>query len=395
MLAAQLVAVGQSADGTERPGVTIRVEEFINTQTSSLLNYIFFDDNSAQIPPRYRQYSGEAGTQFRTDQLNGQGTIEVYYQMLNILGHRMRQSPGSKITLTGTNSNTGAEAGNTALSKSRAEAVKAYLTSHWGIDPSRIEVAARNLPALPSSPADPDGIAENRRVEISSRTLSLLDPVTVSDTLRTADPPKVLLRPLVKAESGARQWEATISQGGRRLKEFSGTGTPPEELQWEITGIQEQAPVDPTPLVTRFQITDTRGKKAMAEAELPVEQITIQKKREEKQGDMAFERFNLITFDYDKATLNETSKKVARTIKERITPESQVEITGYTDRLGDEAHNLQLSQDRAVNTAKELGVPTENARGVGETTSLFNNDLPEGRFFSRTVDVVVKTPVKN
>ncbi|KXK52832.1 MAG: hypothetical protein UZ07_CHB004002971, partial [Chlorobi bacterium OLB7] len=24
-----------------------------------------------------------------------------------------------------------------------------------------------------------------------------------------------------------------------------------------------------------------------------------------------------------------------------------------------------------------------------------NNDLPEGRFFSRTVDVVVKTPVKN
>lgn len=179
------------------------------------------------------------------------------------------------------------------------------------------------------------------------------------------------------------------------LKEFSGTGTPPEQLQWDITGIQEQAPIDRTPLVTRFEITDTRGKKAVAQAELPVEQITIQKKREEKQGDMAFERFNLITFDYDKATLTETSKNIARTIKERITPESQVQITGYTDRLGDESHNLQLSRERAINTAKELNVPAENATGVGETTSLFNNDLPEGRFFSRTVDVVVKTPVKN
>jgi hypothetical protein len=31
---------------------------------------------------------------------------------------------------------------------------------------------------------------------------------------------------------------------------------------------------------------------------------------------------------------------------------------------------------------------------VGETMPLYDNELPEGRFYSRTVNVIVETPVK-
>ncbi|MEI6089253.1 MAG: hypothetical protein WCR42_02265 [bacterium] len=35
-----------------------------------------------------------------------------------------------------------------------------------------------------------------------------------------------------------------------------------------------------------------------------------------------------------------------------------------------------------------------NVQGVGEDTLLYNNDVPEGRFYCRTVQIVVKTPIE-
>ena len=71
-----------------------------------------------------------------------------------------------------------------------------------------------------------------------------------------------------------------------------------------------------------------------------------------------------------------------------------MEIVGYTDRLGEEQHNQELSAQRALSTARALGVPTSSASGAGESQLLFDNNLPEGRFYSRTVNVTIKTPVE-
>ena len=35
-----------------------------------------------------------------------------------------------------------------------------------------------------------------------------------------------------------------------------------------------------------------------------------------------------------------------------------------------------------------------DARGLGEIDLLFNNDIPEGRFYCRTVNVMVETIMK-
>jgi outer membrane protein OmpA-like peptidoglycan-associated protein len=34
-----------------------------------------------------------------------------------------------------------------------------------------------------------------------------------------------------------------------------------------------------------------------------------------------------------------------------------------------------------------------NSRGTGEEEPLYSNELPEGRFFNRTVQVIIETPL--
>jgi len=393
ILTSALRAVGVGADNVERPNVTVRIEEFVNTETRSMLNYVFFDQGSSTIPDRYVRISNATASSFTISQLHDQTTIDVYHQVLNVVGSRMKSTPGSTITLTGTNDGTDAEKGVADLSRSRAEGVKNYLTTTWGIDPGRIKVVSRNLPGIPSNPTDPDGMAENRRVEITSENLTLLEPVTTDDTLRRADPPMLRLKPAVNAEAGAERWELTIAQGGRTLKQFSGNGEPPTNVDWAIAETREALPLQQRPLVSTLTVRDKNGKTTQATTQTEVTHITVEQKRDSLKDDVVYDRINLITFDFDKATLDRTNQRIAAGIKQRIKPNSTVEIVGYTDRLGDEERNMKLSTDRALNTAKVLGVSSENARGAGENTTMYDNDLPEGRFYSRTVDIRIATPV--
>jgi VWFA-related protein len=143
---------------------------------SHVLNYVFFDENSSQMRPRYKLYT-DPREALVFDEAGAADQMEQYYNTLNIVGSRMRMYPSAKVTLTGCNSGEGSEKGNSTLSRSRAETVQKYLTSVWRVDPGRIVVEARDLPAKPSTSGTEAGREENRRVEITSDTPELLKPV--------------------------------------------------------------------------------------------------------------------------------------------------------------------------------------------------------------------------
>ena len=113
---------------------------------------------------------------------------------------------------------------------------------------------------------------------------------------------------------------------------------------------------------------------------------------------MRVNRSKLILFDFDKATISARNKAVIDELKSSITPKSKVQILGYTDQLGDPEHNQKLSEDRADAVRKAFGDALNGidvtTKGLGSTEPLYPNDTPEGRFYSRTVVVVISTPVQ-
>jgi outer membrane protein OmpA-like peptidoglycan-associated protein len=82
-------------------------------------------------------------------------------------------------------------------------------------------------------------------------------------------------------------------------------------------------------------------------------------------------------------------------------PVKRVLIQGYTDEMGDPAHNDELSESRADNVRTRLegllrteGVEPSaldiHSQGRGSRDLPYDNNLPEGRFFSRTVNITIE-----
>lgn len=376
-------------NGRETRAAKVTMEEFIVNKYVPLLPYVFFAERSAVLEERYRRLSPDEATAFTINRYNKAGALDIYYHVLNIVGQRMRGNPGAVLTVTGY---TAAEPGAPSLADDRARAVAAYLSHIWNIPSSRLVVRARTLPEHPSSMAQPEGVDENRRVELTSSDPSLFDPVVLTDTLRTVDPPTVRFRTRLFSEAGVRQWHILITQGDKPLKELHGEGPPPPIVDWQI-GRDDIRPVAALPLEYRLAVTDSTGQSFITpKGVMQFEQITISKKKLERRADKVIDRFSLLLFDYDAATLSQRHESTLQFIRSRLAPSSTVRIIGTTDRVGDSGYNRLLSEKRAQETARVLSAQNAVILGEGEDTTTFSNDVPEGRLYSRTVRISIETP---
>lgn len=390
-ITAAVRAMGVDQNGKEFPVAKIVVEEFLSSQIRPLLHYVFFEENSAQIPEKYRQLTSQETQSFSIPSLQSESTLGTYYHLLNIIGKRLQNNPSAKLTIVGCNANEGIEKNNVALSQQRAETVKNYLQKSWNIDGKRLTVLNRNLPEKPSNNDTQDGITENRRVELRSDTWEIIEPVIINDTLRTSNPPSIRFYPTITTKADITQWKVSVSQAGNEYKKFTGDQRPPQTLDWNITEQKALIPSLSQPLVYEIiaENSDTMTSTSPQQL-LPFEQITVQKKRSERREDKEIDRYSLILFDYDRSEIGTANKKIIDYIKPRIAPNAIVTVTGYTDKIGDDVHNKELSEQRAQNTVKAIGKGT--AIGEGEK-DIFDNRLPEGRFYNRTVTVLVETPI--
>jgi len=401
-LAGSVRMVGVEEGGKETSDVTIRIEEVIASDLRPLLNHVYFDEGSSRIPDRYIALRPASTSAFREDQLYSTSTMDTYHTMLNIIGNRLSATPAASITLTGCTSEDGSDKGS-ELARKRAEAVRTYLTSVWGIDATRVTVNARTLPSKPTRSGAPADIQlaseENRRVEIESNNDAILMPVRTTDTVRTANPPALRVYTESKAQAGVQRWAIDITQDGRNLYSTSsaqlGTTVVPLSVDWRVTSDRTLVPKTESPVEARLTMEDVGGGLLISvPARVPVRQLTIQKKRVERIEDREIDRFSLILFDFNDASVKGQNGGIIRLIKDRITPNSLVTINGYTDVLGTESYNEELSRNRAIETARSLGLPVSSALGLGEQRPLYPNTLPEGRAYNRTVTVTVETPIK-
>jgi outer membrane protein OmpA-like peptidoglycan-associated protein len=72
-------------------------------------------------------------------------------------------------------------------------------------------------------------------------------------------------------------------------------------------------------------------------------------------------------------------------------PDLNIEIRGYTDSIGEEDYNIQLSQRRAESVMAYLisrGIDPVRltAKGYGSANPVASNDTPQGRAKNRRVE---------
>ena len=388
---ASISAVVRDGQGAEANGSGFNVEEVSSTILTPLLGYVFFEEGASTIPSRYRQLTPGQTAVFRETTVNDQDKLATYYHVLNILGSRLRQNPGTAITLVGCNADIAAETGNVKLSKARAKSVRDYLRSAWFIASDRIQIQGRGLPEKAANSQTTDGAQENRRVEIQSDDPSILAPVITRDTVLVVSPSTLELRCQVTSDRAVEKWGVELRQGETVLKTFSGSGAMP--LSFECDMQQTLRTSSQEPITYTLTVIDEDGNRVERGGRLDVRVLTVATKRREKMADKEVDRFSLILFEIRSSELSRTNESIIGLIKPYIRPNSTIQLTGLTDRSGVASQNQSLAEQRARSAARALGV-TERAvvAGVGNAVT-YAPELPEGRLYTRTVDIVIETPV--
>lgn len=386
----------------EIPFENITIVERNSTRLQPLLNYIFFDENSAEIPKRYNKLQWVQTKEFTLDLLHQTGIIETYHNILNIIGKRLVMYPQAKLTIIGCNSNIEGEKDNLQLSQKRAEAVRDYFRDVWSIPEDRLIIQSRNAPANPSlkQQKDPqdrvDAIAEDRRVELYCDTYEVLDPVLTTGVRYEVKPNKALLKPIVKNDADLNSWYIIFETEKNNYVISPRENKIPDKVEWDLENIKKTLfKSEDASGIIKMSVTDSKEQLCINEIPVKLQKSTIQE-RVMLGIDTTYDEYSLILFDFDSYKIEGLNKRILDFIKTKVNSGAVVDILGYTDRIGTTDYNISLSTRRAESARKELNLTKQkvSTKGLGES-NIYNNDTPEGRFYCRTVNILVKNPVNS
>lgn len=381
--------------------VIINKRKIQSTEYHALLPYVFFERDSAIIPSRYKQLDKKSVKNFEIERIPRGNTLGVYYHLLDIVGQRLRRSKSGTIKITGCLSQFETD---TSLARRRAEAVRDYIVNTWRIRPNRVEVTVRGLPANPSlSEVDTaEGARENQRVEISASDLAFLAPVRLPDTATLGTAGLIRFLPTTGGEPDSTDelnaWSLDVAVGDSVITDaVTGYGTPPKQIDFEVERRPGLDLTDTVKISSKLTIRDSLDNvldREQSKRVVIVQEDEYEEDREIINGKYV-DTYNLLLFGFDQQDIQDFSRQATAIMQQRVTPQSIVRVIGHTDRIGLPPYNKALSQRRADAAAQALGVPVKEAIGRGEKELLYDNELPEGRYYCRTVTVIVETPVNS
>jgi outer membrane protein OmpA-like peptidoglycan-associated protein len=376
------------------------IQEIDVKESFPLLNYIFFDSERCIIPYKYRMFKTSSETKsFSESEIDG-GALPHYYNILNIIGERMVKNPAAKITLIGCND--GSEKGGRELSFKRMMSVKYYFESIWKIHEGRIKYIAKNLPEKPSTPKTTEGKSENRRVEIQCSDWNIMKPVTFKQKTNRLLPPNVLF-----------SIGSNLNAEDRKKAGIAGFSVKVQKnnADWNILELKENEDKiiydwkDKDGMTTNDENTFEMFAKVMDKGDdiyftdkksIKVKQILQKKTATDTSIQGNIEKVSLVLFDFGKFDLGVKNDSIMREfVYPRIVNSGlYVVVNGYTDIMGSDEVNKVLSEKRAKSVHAKIKnkLPFRNTsfKGYGASKPIFDNNLPEGRFYNRTVQLLIQ-----
>ena len=379
-------------------------------ETFPLLNYVFFDAGSTEIAARYVVMTKDQAASFKEEQLQEIRPISmtgrslrqmtVYYNILNIVGDRMKRNPGTTISLSGA-SEQGAVHG-----KARAETIKRYLVDVFGIEGSRITTEGRDKPLIPSEVRGATKElalvgAEDRRVDIESTSPEMmvqvgggrhymLRPVQIDTEVEDPLDSQVIFN-VIGAKEVLASWSLEITDEQGKVQRYGPSTREHENISGNaILGDRAKANFKVVMLgeTKRGNHIQKEGSLSLVRRDVPKEEAV---------------RFSIL-FEFDKS---KTVASYATFLTDVVTPlipdSGIVVIHWHTDIVGEEDYNYNLSAERAQEAQSliEGAISKSGKKGITFETFWFGEDLqyapfdnyfPEGRFYNRTViiDIVPK-----
>lgn len=392
---------------------TVRAPENIPAESTvreifPLVNNIFFNLGSTEIPGRYVLLRKDQVKGFKDDQpdffiINSPAgrsdrQMVIYYNVLNILGDRMGRYPNTTIVLVGSSGN-GPQDG-----KAMAESTKTYLVSVFGIESSRITTEGRAKPKIPSE--QPGGTNElvllregDQQVTIESRTPELLKeyqngPDTPLKPIGAQTVQEAPLDSYVAFQAGGANqafdsWSMDIMDNNGAIQHFGPYTIDVVTIPGKtILGNETKGDYKV------IMIGQTKSGKEVRQESF----VHITRWEPPKTDQML--RYSIIYEFNDSKAIPIYNKYLTDVVIPQIPSGAKVMICGYTDVIGEENHNQELSLARAndVRGIMKKGLAnvgrtdvTFEVVGYGENQALspFKNKYPEERFYNRTVIIDV------
>jgi outer membrane protein OmpA-like peptidoglycan-associated protein len=376
------------------PGLIIKEVEV--TETFPLLNYVFFDDGHESIPERYILLNDATETtKFNEHEITG-GSLGHYYNLLNILGSRFKQYPDSIINLIGCSD--GKEIGGISLSQKRCEAIKNYFINTWNIPAEKINMEARLLPEKPSGQISEQSDAENRRVEIICNDWRITKPVSFLNITSQFSPPIVNFKISMDSASSEsiEEWELDISRNDEEWYDVNiANGDPKCSYDW--LSKDSRIPPDETALTYKARIKDNGGETYYTTpVSIPVKKVRLEVYKSNLSRNKKEETVSLVLvlFDFAKFDIGlKNNQIIEEFVKPKLANNASVEVKGFTDIIGSDEINLILSGNRAKAVSERISgkvKPTNLViEGYGARNPIFDNSLPECRFYNRTVQLLI------
>lgn len=192
--------------------------------------------------------SREQTDSFRSDSVPGRPQ-SVRYELLNIIGRRLRENAGAELILSGS-----------VRGNRRRDSIIAYLRDVWSIPEERIVPDSSSH----ASSGDHSGLSWRLVPEV------LNAPLRNERIAREHGYPTIRLSPRIIADAGVRSWSITIAQGETILARYTEERETrdPDGIPWE--SITTGSDGSGEPLIATLSVVDSGGGKAMAEDTLPV-----------------------------------------------------------------------------------------------------------------------------
>jgi outer membrane protein OmpA-like peptidoglycan-associated protein len=356
-----------------------------------LLPSVFFEKNSSTLSEQYVQISSDRAREFAEQQI-APDAESAHRSILNIVGRRLQDNPGVRVTLIGTSSSD--EEARPQMTSERIRTIAEYLRTTWGISSDRIVAEPQRSSQVRSNEEYQEGREENRRVEIQFSKDEMFAPLQQRVIEPVTDPERIEFGTRTVTSKPVDHWELRVGNARETKPTVTGQGAVPETLAWNLTTEDREEILSRSTTAYQLMLYDDAGRTITTQPKtLPVRRDTSVSVTTSNNTPLNAAEFLLITFDFDRAELTPRGRSDLKAIRERIGPASEVQITGYTDRLGDEAHNRALADARARQIASLLPQGTKvEARGAGPEEAPYSNETPAGRFLNRTVRVVIRNP---